>query len=207
MKGNGRSDEGLQQALDRLRAGEAAARDALIDHACERLRRLTRKLLRGYPVVRRWEQTDDVFQRAVLRLYQSLDTVQPADVRGFVGLAATQIRRELIDLARHYGGPEGIAANHATDTAGRGIPKIDQLEVADDTDGPATLQLWTEFHQQASRLPDEEREVFDLIYYDGLPQSEVARLLGVTERTVKRRWRSAKVWLHDALGGALPTRN
>ena len=50
----------IQLRLDRLRAGDESARDELLDIACERLGRLARKMLRGYPGVRRWEQTDDV---------------------------------------------------------------------------------------------------------------------------------------------------
>ena len=67
----------------------------------KRLSRLARKMLRSYPGVRRWELTDDIVQNAALRLWQCLDAVKPASVRSFINLAAVQIRRELIDLARH----------------------------------------------------------------------------------------------------------
>jgi RNA polymerase sigma-70 factor (ECF subfamily) len=97
----------IQLRLDRLRAGDASARDELLTMACERLRRLARKMLRGYPGVRRWEQTDDVLQNAAVRLCRALEAVHPASVRDFINLAAVQVRRELIDLARHYDGPEG----------------------------------------------------------------------------------------------------
>jgi hypothetical protein len=46
-------------------------------------------MLRNYPHLKRWEQTDDVFQRAALRLYRSLGEVQPASPREFFGLATT----------------------------------------------------------------------------------------------------------------------
>ena len=68
-------------------------------------------MFRNYPHLRRWEQTDDVFQTAALKLHRSLAEVKPESVRQFFGLAATQIRRTLIDLARHHYGPEGSAAN------------------------------------------------------------------------------------------------
>jgi hypothetical protein len=47
--------------------------------------------------------------------------------------------------------------------------------------------------------PMEEREVFDLLWYHALTQAEAAELLQVTDRTVKRRWRSARLRLHRAL--------
>ena len=54
------------------------------------------------------------------------------------------------------------------------------------------------------QLPDEEREVFDLIFYQELSQADAAELLDVSVRTVKRRWRSAKLLLHDVMDGELP---
>lgn len=197
------STEQLEHWLLRHRQGDSAAREALINYSCERLRRLTRKLLCGYPTVQRWEETDDVLQRALLRLHRSLQQVQPDNLRAYLGLAATQIRRELTDLARHYGGPLGLGANHDTGRAScsaeDGRARI-VADPADDTAGPATLQLWSEFHQHVASLPDEQREVFDLLFYQGMQQSEAARLLGVSERTVKRRWRAARLALHEVLG-------
>ena len=105
----------LQRYLDLLRAGDEQARDALIQHSCERLMRLTRKMFKGYPRLRRWEQTDDVLQNALMRLHRSLAEIRPESVPQFLGLAATQIRRSLIDLTRHHFGPEGYAARHHTD--------------------------------------------------------------------------------------------
>ena len=98
----------IQGWLDRLRAGDDAARVALLETAGARLVRLAHKMLKGFPRVRRWEQTDDVLQNAILRLYRALESTAPESVRSFFNLAAVQIRRELIDLARHYEGPSGM---------------------------------------------------------------------------------------------------
>ncbi len=73
-----------------------------------------------------------------------------------------------------------------------------------DTDDPALLADWTEFHDEIEALPAEEKEIFDLLWYQGLPQAEAAALLGVTERVVRYRWRAARVRLHQRLGGRLP---
>src|SRR5688500_16433430 len=91
----------IQKWLEQLRPGDPAAcrqaRDELIRHACARLEELTRRMLRHYPRLRRWEQTADVLQNALLRLHRSLETVRPGSAGQFYGLAATHIRRELID--------------------------------------------------------------------------------------------------------------
>jgi DNA-directed RNA polymerase specialized sigma24 family protein len=62
----------IQRCMDRLRAGDVSARDELLARASARLTRLTRKMLRDFPGVHRWEETDDVLQNAVVRLCRAL---------------------------------------------------------------------------------------------------------------------------------------
>jgi RNA polymerase sigma-70 factor (ECF subfamily) len=192
--------------LARLRAGDETARAELINCACERLRSLARKMLRDYPRVHRWEQTDDVLQNAALRLYRTLGQVKVESARDFFRLAALNIRRELLDLAKHYYGPQGQGAHHATDPGG--APPSGQDASPLDPGGlsqePSRLAAWGEFHEKIGTLPDEEREVFDLLWYQGLSQAEAAQLLHVSERTVKRRWLAARLKLRDALQGEMP---
>jgi RNA polymerase sigma-70 factor (ECF subfamily) len=187
----------MQTWLDRLRAGDEAARDELLNAACERLRQITSKMLRRYPRVRRWEQTDDVLQNVSLRLYRTLAQVTPADVRDFLRLASLNIRRELLDLVKHYCGPLGLGTHHRS-TAGEPGPAPAL------THEPTRLAAWSALHEAVERLPDEEREVFDLLWYQGLPHAEAAELLGVTERTVGRRWQAARLHLAELLHGEIP---
>ncbi len=184
--------------LDRWRQGHAEARTEIIERACDRLRLLTRRMLRDYPGVRRWSETDDVLQGALIRLHRSLAEVRPESARQFFGLAATQIRRELIDLARHHYGPEGNGANHHTDggEAARSRP--------DARKGPDSLEGWSAFHQHVEALPEEIREVFNLLWYKGLSQPEAAAVLGISLATLKRRWQSARLLLHQSLHGEAP---
>ena len=109
------------ELLGRHRAGDPSARDGLIRLAQSRFTTLARAMLRRYPHLRRWEQTDDLLNAALIRLHRSLAEVRPETVRHFDNLAATQIRRELIDLARSYYGPEGLGANHHTDGTDPGV--------------------------------------------------------------------------------------
>jgi RNA polymerase sigma-70 factor (ECF subfamily) len=191
----------LQRCLDRLQAGDETGRAELIERAQLRLRRLTCKMLEDFPRLRPWEEADDVFQGALLRLCRALREETPATVRAFFRLAATLIRRQLIDLARHYFGPEGPAARLQGGAAEGSSAGPEPSEHSLD---PERLAVWTEFHRQVEQLPDKEREVFDLLWYQELPQAEAAALLGVDVRTVKYRWQAARVKLHDALQGHLP---
>jgi RNA polymerase sigma-70 factor (ECF subfamily) len=193
----------VQVCLDRLREGDADARAELLSLAWDRFHHLARKLLKEFSKVRRWEETDDVRQRAAIRLERALTAKPPSSVKHFFRLAAKQIRRELIDLSRHYYGPEGMGGHHHTD--GRPGGDEDSGRRFGDpvaaTAGPATLAQWTEFHEAVERLPAEELEVFDLHYYTGLGLKDVAETLGISEKTAKRRWRSARLLLHEAIKG------
>src|SRR3954451_11884248 len=116
----------IGQLLGRLRAGDGAARDQLLGLACRRLGRLAHRMLRDFPGVARWEGTDDVLQNATLRLCRALKDATPESPRSFFNLAAVQIRRELIDLARHHYGPHGDAAHHESVGEGtRDRPALD----------------------------------------------------------------------------------
>ncbi len=192
----------LQTLLDRASNGDDSAYGDLIARAADRLLRLTRKMLRNYPHLRRWEQTDDVFQRAALRLFRSLGEVQPASPREFFGLAATQIRRTLIDLARHHFGPQGQAAHHHSDRGiGSGDGQNEPVRNAAAPDGrPETLADWADFHAAVDALPEDEKETFSLVWYGGLTQRDASKLLGVAERTVLRRLHRARTLLARQLG-------
>ncbi|MCI0701349.1 MAG: sigma-70 family RNA polymerase sigma factor [Planctomycetia bacterium] len=193
---------GLRWCLSRVRQGDATALNELIALASARLQHLTHRMLRDYPRVQRWAQTDDVLQNALIRLCRALEQVQPASVRDFFSLATTQIRRELIDLARHYSGPENAAAHHESWPAeSKQLPAEGQSEL---THEPAALADWCEFHRQIATLPDEEREVFGLIFYHGMTQEDAADVLGVVVRTIQRRWQSALLALHRLRNGEAP---
>lgn len=175
--------------------------DDLLGCAVERLYALSRRMLRSYPRLRRWEQTDDIFQTAALRLHQSLAEVQPESPAQFMGLAATQIRRTLIDLVRYHFGPEGKHSRHhsdAFDLQTDQSPEPLAHRVAK-TDEPETLEQWLRFHQGVELLPADERQVFEAIWYGNLTQQQVAELYELSVSTVKRRMRSVRLRLGELL--------
>ena len=189
----------LAEWVARMRGGDAAARDELIRGFHGRLELLARKMLHSFPDVARWVETEDVLQNAMIRLLRALESVQPESTRQFFGLAAEQMRRELIDLARHYYGPEGLGANH--DSVGTAFddsrPGFDPPAAADTSSN--SLEHWRRFHEEVERLPVREREVVGLVFYHRWKQAQVAELFQVDVRTVRRWWESALVTLHRAL--------
>jgi RNA polymerase sigma-70 factor (ECF subfamily) len=191
----------LQLWIERMQAGDEGARDHLMNCCVTRLLQLTRKMLRRYPRVKRWEQTDDVLQNVSLRLRRTLAQITPADVREFLKLASLNIRRELLDLVKHYFGPRGLGSRYQSDHLNADAEPRQPAVVADE---PSRLAQWSEFHEKVQELPEEHREVFDLLWYQGLSQAEAAGVLHVTERTVQRRWQAARLQLFDTLHGELP---
>ncbi len=169
-----------------------AARAALVGIAAERMQAIARRMLAGAPQVRRWTETDDVVQNALVRLYRALGGMVPNDPQHFVRLAALQVRRELIDLTRRLRNPEAFAANHDTNVIGDGSHRVEGA-VAGNADEPPRLAEWTRFHETVEALPEEERNLFGMVWYLGLSQDEIADLLGCSPRTVRRRWNDAKV--------------
>lgn len=195
----------LAPCLERLASGDTKALDAIIEIVSDRLRLLAHRMLGRFPSVRRWEDTDDVFQNASLRLYRALGSVTIESPRSVMALAATQVKRELIDLARRHAGPMSYAANHGTNV--RALPDASGQAAFHVDTSPATdqnLDRWTLFHEAIDALPADLREVFHLVWYLGAEQKAIAALLGCSERTVKSRWRAAREAVRAHLGGEPP---
>ena len=193
----------LHELIARFSQGDDAALNAMIRHNTQRLEVLARHMLRRYPALRRWVETGDVLQNSFVRLIRALETVKIESPRHFMALSALQIRRELIDLTRHYYGPAGLAANYESH-AGVDAKERANVDVADLSHEPNTLAQWRELHEQIGSLPDREREAIDVLYFEGLSQADAAIVLGVSVRTVQRRWHSALLLLHEKLADQWP---
>lgn len=187
----------IEALLESLRQGDANAAARVLEVTYPSLRRLSRQLLRTWPGVRRWDETDDVCQSAAIRLYRSLTEVRPASPLHYFRLAGLQIRRTLLELARRHTGANGLATN--LDTNGGDLQRsCDRTQ--NDPDDPPSLAEWIEFHQFVAELPDDARDVFEVIWYGGLDLKAAAAVLQVSESTVKRRWRHARQQLGERLG-------
>ena len=188
----------IQDLLQQLKAGDTSAQEELIRISMQRLERLARKMLRANPAVKRWNQTDDVLQNALIRLQRALKTERPDTTRRFIGLAATQIRRELIDLWRHHFGPQGDGSHHLSNVA------------ANDDSAPSDLHAPVspiasnpEFRlpvlEAVDSLDPSLQEIVHMRTYLGMTHDEIAEAVGVSVKTSKRRWREAKLQLAELL--------
>lgn len=191
----------IQSALDRLRLkpDDPAARKELINQSYNRLAAVARRLL-GPAYRERPEDTSGLLAEAYLRLESALAAVRPESVRQYLGLAALQMRRALIDLIRKERGRDGgretpVALDAGTD-GGNNVPSPSGVD--------ADWRL--ELMDAVGRLDEAEREAVDLLFFHGLTQVEAAAVLGIDESTVKRRWARARVRLARWLQAFEPER-
>ena len=150
--------------------------------------------------LRRLEETDDILQKALIRLNKAMETIQPDTVAEFFGLASQQIRWVLLDLGQEMGKlreNESIEFRMFSDSFLFDLPKADSTS-------PGSLLEWEHFHKTIQGLPEIEKSLFDLLYYQGLSQEEASEILNIPMRSLKRYWRNAKVKLYEKLHGEMP---
>jgi RNA polymerase sigma factor (sigma-70 family) len=177
----------LQGLIDRLRQGDRQARRQLLERAHTRLRKLANRMLsESFPALGRRHDLDSVVHESWLRLAQALDKVEVPTVADFFRLAAFKIRQVLLDVAERDRRRQREAGRGNT-TSDSGVSGSS----ADQTYNPERLALWAELHERVSALPEQERDVFEMHYYLGLPQSEVARVLELHPRKVSYLWVAA----------------
>jgi RNA polymerase sigma-70 factor (ECF subfamily) len=143
-------------------------------------------MCRSFPNVKDCTETLDVLQSSLMRFLHTLQQIDPlpATTRDFFNLAAVHIRRELLDLARHFKNKRWLPLT-VSDSCSTGNHNEPAAPTA------ADFEKWEHFHEAVAALPVEECEVVGLVFYHGWKQDEIATLLQVSERTVRRRWKDA----------------
>jgi RNA polymerase sigma factor (sigma-70 family) len=189
----------LQRCLDALQrdaAAEPLIRD-LLERAVRRLRLLCATLLqRSYPRLRQPPlnlETDELLDGVVAGLLTALRTVRPQTVRQFFALANQHMRWQLNDLARLLDERPRLAA----------MSESGVVTPPDSTDSMLS--------QDARRmllaiegLPEEDREMFELVRFQGLTHVEAAAVVGVSVKTVQRRLNHARLLLAEELDDLRP---
>jgi RNA polymerase sigma-70 factor (ECF subfamily) len=191
----------IQRYLDAL-PGEGEAEPAvraLLERAVGRLRLLCASLLyRSYPRLMRSPvnlETDELLGGVVAALIKALRATRPQNVRQFFGLACQHMRWQLNDLARRLDERPAAAV----------LPESGVAAPPEST-GSGLTQDGRRMLAAIDGLPEDEREVFDLIRIQGLTRAEVAGVVGASERTVQRRLNRARLLLAERLADLCPDR-
>jgi RNA polymerase sigma factor (sigma-70 family) len=195
----GNTSTDLEDLITRLRQGDAVAKSELLERAYHRLLRIAATILNeDFADLRRRHELESVVSEAWIRLRVALEATQPETVDGFFGLVFTKVRQVLLDMAKR----------ERKDELRRRPPQGDESdpvrveERADSTNDPGRLALLTECHEQVEKLPFDERIVFELRYYGGFSQAEIAQILELQPKQVSRRWLAATGQLARWLGGS-----
>lgn len=176
---------------DRASAGEEERAAERILAACyDDMRRIARRII-ATDQMRCVFQPTDLVNEAALRLIQS----SPVGVTGqghMLALAARTMRRVLIDESRRTAAAKRHRPTLLTSWPGsrEALVDIEDLDAA-----LAALESFSSEHAR----------IVELRFTLGMTVEETAVLTGLAERTVKRRWQSARAWLQDYLSpGAEP---
>ena len=174
---------------------EPIVRD-LLDRAVRRLHLLCATLLhRSYPRLSQPPlnvQADELLGAVAERLLKALREARPRTVRQLFALANQQMRWELNDLARRLDNQPDVQELY------EGIALSPPSSVSKLT--PNGLRMLRAIEE----LPEDEREVFDLVRIQGMTQVEAAEVLGVSNKTLQRRLNRALLILSEALDDLRP---
>lgn len=182
--------EAITRMLGELRAGSKDAESRLIEAVYPELRRIAGHYLRaerpGHTL-----QATALVNEAWLQLVGQKET-DWQDRSHFFAVAAQLMRRILVDYARQKKAQKRDGARQRvelTDGLAVSEERLDEIILIDEA-----LNRLGEWDPRQCR-------VVELRFFSGLTENEVAEILGVAPRTVKRDWQVAKAWLHAEVNG------
>lgn len=180
--------------LTRAASGDGHAADALTPVLYNELRNLASGMLVGERAGHTLQPTALVHEAYVRLIDQR--SVDERDRAAFVGLAATVMRRILVDHARarnrvKRGGDarrvdlsESRLMDPDSDTRAGGLD-IEALDVA---------------LTRLASLDGRKARLIELRFFGGLDEQHAADALGISRATASREWRMARAWLARELG-------
>jgi len=169
--------------------GDQSALDKLVPLVQSELHRLAHHYM-GRERPGHTLQTSALVNEAYIRLID-WKNVRWQNRAHFFGVSAQLMRRILVDFARerHYlkrgGGALQVSMSEAAAFA---------------MDKEADLVALDEALVELSEMDRRKAQVVELRFFGGLSVKEVAEVLKISEETVMRDWRLAKVWLLRQLG-------
>lgn len=169
--------------LRRWREGSGSAENELFALVVPNLRRLAHELMKRERKGHTLQATELVDQ-----IYIKMVRAKDRDWRNrqhFFAIAARAMRRYLIDHARGRPDAEFVAFGGMEDFLPADSGKIELALTVD---------------RLLNELADSKREWCQLVemkYFLGLTDEETAEALGITLRTMQRRWRDVRQWLFE----------
>lgn len=183
----------LTRWLDAMQQGDPAALDEVVRVLYDELRSLARARLRNERAGHTLSATALV-NEAYMRL-AAHDRIGAASRTQFMAVAANTMRRILVDYARtrtrrkRGGGQAPIPLEEVEPFLSEG--EADEILALDEA-----IAALAERNPRAATVVEQR-------FYGGLSLEEIARLLDVSDRTVRRDWTVARAWLRKEVAGRL----
>jgi RNA polymerase sigma factor (TIGR02999 family) len=179
--------------LRQAAGGDRVALDAVFESLYPQLRRVAHARL--YAQGRADDLgTTTLVHESFLRLVKA-STLQLADRKHFFTYAAKTMRHIIVDDARAlHAERRGGDAAHVTLDGDEGLPPPSH----------AAEQQVLAVHEALAELEAVDPALAELVemrFFGGYEEAEIAELLGISERTVRRHWDKARSYLYVALRG------
>lgn len=179
--------ERVTRILAAIKGGVDGAENELIEELYGELRRIARRLMKGQPPGHTIQPTDLV-NEAYLRFGGS--GIEYQDRAHFLSAAAKAMRWVLADHARERGRKKR--------GGDRDKEPLDSVVLPASTPQPDHLALHSAI-ERLDALDSEAARIVDLRFYSGCTSQQVSQILGISERTERRKWAHARAWLKREL--------
>jgi len=177
----------VTQLLNNMAKGDSGAAEKLLPLVYSELHRLAASYMRR-------ERPDHTLQatalinEAYLRLTK--EDGEWNNREHFIGMAANVMRHVLVDYAR----------SHKAQQRDGGMKRVELKEdLAISPEKIEEVVALDEALTRLERLQPRQGKVVEMRYFGGLSVEQIASLLGVSERSVKRDWSLARIWLFREL--------
>jgi RNA polymerase sigma-70 factor (ECF subfamily) len=177
------------QLLDLYRSGNKSAISALITRHRKRVSDYI------YMMVKDREIADDIFQETFIKIVRFVDEGRYTDNGKFLSWALRIAHNQVIDHFRHTKQENKITETDA------GYDILGTMKFSNDTveDRMIHEQIYTDLRKLVDALPEEQRQVVLMRYYDNLSFKEIAEQTDVSINTALGRMRYALINLRKII--------
>ncbi len=181
--------------LSQLSRGNREAEARLIPQVYQELRRLAGHYMRRERVNHTLQPTALVHEAYAHLVHQPKTPWQ--DRAHFFATAAQVMRHILVDHARSYQAEKRGGVKHQ-------VTLDEALLSSESTYGGRTIDVLAlhEILERLMKLDARQGRIVELHFFGGLGFEEIALVLALSERTVKRDWAMARAWMRNELGGS-----
>lgn len=179
----------ITELLGRAREGDSRALDAVFDALYEDLRQIARSRLRTHPSDVLLD-TAGVVNDCYLR-FAKTHRVTPADRNHFLAYCSHAMRSVIVDMIRssrreRRGGKAFHTSLSVEPPLDRALEEVDVLDIH-------------EALKELAQLEPRLAQVVEMRYFGGLTEKQIGEILGLTDRTIRRDWEKARLFLAAAL--------